>query len=395
MPGDYTVRLTADGNNYEQTLTVRMDPRVKTAFPELQQQHDLSLYTYRNRRLAIRAINDIGSLRSQIRNRSEVLKSPEFTQMHPKTDTSAILKLLRAADQQLATFESAPRGSKMPNYNTLNGIFNGLFGNLQDCDMAPTSQTVVAVTASNTAFEQLENSYRDFRNVDLVALNKMLGKAGVSEILLSDQPEFMRHPLSTAGKDWKPLFDKKLSNGSFPTGVWYFENGDLTASKDECIWTKQQFHDFQLDLEFKTADGTNSGVIIHCSNTENWIPNSVEIQIADDFSKEWSEAPATWQCGAVFGHLPARQHRVKRPGEWNHLTITSRDRYIWVVLNDELVNVMDMSRWTSATQNPDGTSIPPWLSKPFAQLPLTGHIGLQGKHAGKPVYFRNMKVKER
>jgi hypothetical protein len=29
----------------------------------------------------------------------------------------------------------------------------------------------------------------------------------------------------------------------------------------------------------------------------------------------------------------------------------------------------------------------------MAELPTRGHIGLQGKHAGAPIYFRNMKVK--
>ena len=32
-------------------------------------------------------------------------------------------------------------------------------------------------------------------------------------------------------------------------------------------WTKQDYADFDLDLEFKTADGTNSGVIFHASET--------------------------------------------------------------------------------------------------------------------------------
>lgn len=43
MPGDYTIRLTAGGKTTSRTLTVRMDPRVKTPLPALQQQHDLSV----------------------------------------------------------------------------------------------------------------------------------------------------------------------------------------------------------------------------------------------------------------------------------------------------------------------------------------------------------------
>jgi hypothetical protein len=53
-----------------------------------------------------------------------------------------------------------------------------------------------------------------------------------------------------------------------------------------------------------------------------------------------------------------------------------------------------MSVYTSAKINPDGSEIPAWLSNPLAALPLHGQIGFQGKHAGAPIYFRNIKIKE-
>ena len=199
---------------------------------------------------------------------------------------------------------------------------------------------------------------------------------------------------NTRAEGWKDLFNTDLSNAIFPAGVWTTQAGVLTASKDEAIWTEKQYDDFILDLEFKNAEGTNSGVIVHATDIKEWIPHSVEIQIADDYSKEWSKAPPDWQCAAVFGHQPATKHIVKKPGEWNHYTITCIKRKIWIVLNGELVNSCDMSLYTSAKTNIDGTAVPDWLSNPMSGLPLHGHIGLQGKHAGAPIYFRNMRVKE-
>jgi hypothetical protein len=55
---------------------------------------------------------------------------------------------------------------------------------------------------------------------------------------------------------------------------------------------------------------------------------------------------------------------------------------------------MDMSQWTSAKKNPDGSKIPSWLSRPVAELAPKGYIGLQGKHAGAPIFFRNIRIKE-
>lgn len=199
------------------------------------------------------------------------------------------------------------------------------------------------------------------------------------------------HPNSAK---WESLFKDDLSNATFQKGVWTVENGVFTASEDQPLWSAKEYNNCIIDLEFKTAEGTNSGVIVYCTNQENWIPNSVEIQIADDYAKEWAESPKSWQCGAIFGHLPATKSMVKKPGEWNRFTITCKGKMITVALNGEVVTNMNMDLWTNAKTNPDGTEIPAWLSTPFNQLPTHGFIGFQGKHAGAPIYFRNIKIKE-
>ncbi|CAN5837194.1 DUF1080 domain-containing protein [soil metagenome] len=211
--------------------------------------------------------------------------------------------------------------------------------------------------------------------------------------ILFAQNDPSKHP-NTSESGWADVFNKDLSNALFPKGIWTVTDGVFTASADESIWSEKVYNDFILDLEFKTADGTNSGVIVHATDMEEWIPHSVEIQIADDYSEQWSKASPYWQCAAVFGHQPASKRTVKPAGEWNHYTITCIGPKIWIVLNGELVNEFDMSLYTSAKKNPDGSEIPSWLSNPLAELPLEGHIGFQGKHAGAPIYFRNIKIKE-
>ncbi len=195
--------------------------------------------------------------------------------------------------------------------------------------------------------------------------------------------------------DWEDLFASDLSNTITQEGVWSFKDGVLSPTKDVFLWTRKEYDNFILDLEFKTAPGTNSGVVVHCSDMDNWISGLVEIQIADDYAEKWANSPKSWQCGAIFGHLPAKKSNVKRPGEWNRYTITCKDTMVYVMLNGELVTEMDTSKWTSGTKNPDGTHIPEFLgTKPLAEMPTKGRIGLQGKHAGAPIFFRNIKIKE-
>ncbi len=200
---------------------------------------------------------------------------------------------------------------------------------------------------------------------------------------------------SQSDSDWKPLFGEKFSSAKYEEGSWKAEGDVLTAYEDKVIWATGEFENFVLEMEFKNEDGTNSGVIVYCTDEENWIPNSVEIQIADDYCEKWGDARKDFQCGAVFGHLPANKQKVvNKPGEWNKFQITCKAQQIEVMLNGEKVTSMDMTKWTSGKVNPDGSEIPSWLPKPFAELPTKGSIGFQGKHGDSKISFRNIRIKQ-
>ena len=176
---------------------------------------------------------------------------------------------------------------------------------------------------------------------------------------------------------WKPLFGKNLENANYNPEVWSETDGVLGAVKDESIWTKDEYETF-----------------VYCTDTKDWIPNSVEIQIADDHCEKWGNGKPYEKCGAIYGHLGAVQDKVvKKPGEWNHMRIKCAGQHIMVILNGKKVTEMDMSKWTSGTKNPDGSDIPSWLPKPFAELPTKGFIGLQGKHGDSLIWFRNIKIR--
>ena len=135
---------------------------------------------------------------------------------------------------------------------------------------------------------------------------------GCAGLLRAEDIPPKSHPDSSS---WAPLFAPDLSDAQYNKGVWTVSDGVLTASKDQVIWTKKSYKNYIIDLEFKNGPGANSGVILHCSNPGRWIPNSVEVQIADDFADKWAKADPSWRCGAIFGHLPASKQMVKKPGE--------------------------------------------------------------------------------
>ncbi|HNE28848.1 MAG TPA: DUF1080 domain-containing protein, partial [Saprospiraceae bacterium] len=370
MPGQYVVELNVDGQIFWQNLEVRMDPRITTSREDLQQQFDISAlaggYVYS----AMRYELGFEGAKSLI---DEAKTQASGTTLDTLRQTENALNTLNARAQRL-------------HQQALS-----VFAAAQETDMPPTSQMSRDLDALKKSFSALLIDFAQFEKNYSSYLSSLPRSEDSDEYRFASR---YRHPEPEAA-GFVNLFDAGLSNAIYPKGKWQINAaGELTASEDQCIFSRKTYRNFVLDLEFKTAEGTNSGVIVHCSDPANWIPNSVEIQIADDYSEEWSKADPSWQCGAIFGHLPASQQTVKQPGEWNRLTITCIDRQIWVLMNGEQVNHMDMNRWLSGSQNPDGSPIPSWLPKPFATLPLEGHIGLQGKHAGAPVWFRNVRIRE-
>ncbi len=199
------------------------------------------------------------------------------------------------------------------------------------------------------------------------------------------------HPDS---KNWPDLFAPDLSNAIFPTGVWAWIDGRLSPKdKDEVIWSKQEYENFVLDLEFNLEPAANSGVLVYCSDLTNWIPNTIEIQLLDDAAPKWTNIPPNWKCGGIFGHSVPLKSAVKKPGEWNRMTIQCRGPQIWVLLNGQLVTDVNMKDWKSGKKAPDGSDIVDFEPRPLAEMDTKGRIGLQGAHGGIPTHFRNLKIK--
>ncbi|MXW65187.1 MAG: DUF1080 domain-containing protein [Bacteroidetes bacterium SB0662_bin_6] len=220
------------------------------------------------------------------------------------------------------------------------------------------------------------------------------GDADYDAAAESETPEMADPHPDTSEPGWMPLFNEDLSNAIDPGGVWAWEEGVLTSSVDQGLFTQATYNDFVLDLEVMFDPGANSGIILHATETDTsaWIPYSIEVQIADDYAMKDS-ARHHQESGAFYGHVPPSEQRIKPAGEWNRYTVTARGDSLWTALNGMEVSEIDMSEYHSAETNPDGTSIPPWLSNPLAELATEGHIGIQGKHGETGVWFRNLMIK--
>ena len=199
--------------------------------------------------------------------------------------------------------------------------------------------------------------------------------------------EFFNKEAGTLKKGgWSNLLLPDLSNGVFQANSWKMEEGILSATGGDDIWTKGKYGNFVLDLEFKLDKNTNSGVFVRTGSIKEWLHSAIEVQILDSYGKA---EPNREDCGAIFECLAPSRNAVRQPGEWNHYTITCKDNKIYVVLNGEQVIDMDLNKWTQAHKNPDGT--PNKFNNAYKNMPRVGHIGLQ--YHGHPIWFRNLKIR--
>ena len=195
------------------------------------------------------------------------------------------------------------------------------------------------------------------------------------------------HPTSMKAENgWQNLLADDLSNCEFITGGWELKDGLLTPFGKGDIWTKDEYGNYILDLEFKLAEDTNSGVFLRAGDivTENWMHQTIEVQI-----HETADGKLHGECGAIYNCLSPSKTVVKKPGEWNRYTITCKDNKIYIVLNGEQIIDIDLDQWTEAHKNLDGTRNK--FNTALKDMPRIGHIGLQ--YHGHPIWFRNIKIK--
>lgn len=183
---------------------------------------------------------------------------------------------------------------------------------------------------------------------------------------------------------WKALFKPDLSNATFNAGSWAVEDGQMVRTGEGDIWTAEKYGDYLLDLEFKLAEKSNSGVFLRAAE-HTWLP-WVEVQVGDTYGQPISKHIA----GGIYDIIEPTVNAVKKPGQWNRMTILAEGSQIAAILNNQPVFDINLNDWTEAHKNPDGTQNK--FDIAYKDLPREGWIGFQDH--GFIIWYRNIKIKE-
>jgi photosystem II stability/assembly factor-like uncharacterized protein len=185
LPGTYRIKLTVSGQAITQTLTLRMDPRIKTSLSGLTQQFDLS--TQINKALSddYTALGEVASLRRQLHD------------SHPKA-TGATASAVNELDKQAEALES---GSGAKSLAGLNGELTELLNVIDGSDNAPTTQAIKAVADAHSELEELLNRWNTLKAKQVVDVNLKLHQANLPQI--SIRPEIPDESLDS-GEEEEP-----------------------------------------------------------------------------------------------------------------------------------------------------------------------------------------------
>jgi hypothetical protein len=193
-----------------------------------------------------------------------------------------------------------------------------------------------------------------------------------------------------------PLFNGKdltgwdliASDARSAAGRWTVENGSLVCHGEGGGWlsTPEEFADFELSLEYRLADGANSGVYIRAPRQGRISSAGIEIQIIDEHSprhtdpkhKDYYELKPTQRTGSIYGVVPPSKTVTRPAGEWNQMTIRCDGRRVRITINGETVVDANLD------DHLDQVSEHPGLQR------AKGYIGLSSHN--DRVEFRNIRV---
>jgi hypothetical protein len=148
------------------------------------------------------------------------------------------------------------------------------------------------------------------------------------------------------------------------------------------IFTREEFGDFSVRLEYRLPRGGNNGLAIRYPGKGQ--PSQVamcEVQILDDTAPIYSKLDPRQYNGSVYGMIPARRGHLRPVGEWNFLEVTVKGHLIEVELNGSIIVKGDVS---TVKELMGGKPHP-------GRLRLRGHFGFCGH--SDPVAFREIEAR--
>ncbi|WP_270087819.1 3-keto-disaccharide hydrolase [Sphingobacterium sp. SYP-B4668] len=171
---------------------------------------------------------------------------------------------------------------------------------------------------------------------------------------------------------------------------WTVQNGILsTPGNKGDIVTNKEYHNFELELEWKIEKQGNSGIFIYVvehPDNKYIYQTGPEFQIIDNLNYPF-QLTEQQKTGALSDVISPKNAIPKPVGQWNKVRIVAHDNKVQHWLNNKLILNYTIGSDELATH----ISASKFANLPYAKT-NKGRIGLQDH--GDPVYYRNIRIRE-
>jgi 3-keto-disaccharide hydrolase len=195
---------------------------------------------------------------------------------------------------------------------------------------------------------------------------------------------------------WRSLFDGKSLDAwrtyksDAPPKKWEIKDGMLTKEGNASdLISKDQFGDFELELEWNIGEEGNSGIFYRGTEEYNAIYwSAVECQLLDNVKSDDNKKP-NHLAGSAYDLFAAPAEATKPAGQWNLLRIVAKGNHIEHWMNGTKVVSYDIGspEWEAALKASKFTPYPN-----FAKA-AKGYLGIQGNHPGS-LKLRNIRIRD-
>lgn len=201
---------------------------------------------------------------------------------------------------------------------------------------------------------------------------------------------------ATPPAKWRTLFDGQMLDSfrgwhadGMPAG-WHVQGGTLVKDGNvEDLVSREQFRNFELELEWKIGKEGNSGIFYRGTHEYDEIYWSApEYQLLDDANAPDGRNRLT-AAGSAYGLYPCPAGVAKPYGEWNKTRIVVRGDHVEHWLNGQKVVDYRLGSpdWKARVAASKFSKYPDY------GLAKTGLIGIQGDHPGS-LALRHIRIRE-
>ena len=188
-----------------------------------------------------------------------------------------------------------------------------------------------------------------------------------------------------AAQGFQSLFNgKDLTGWTGAVDDYEIRDGAIVCreKKGGELFTKDEFDDFVVRVEFKLPPGGNNGLAIRYPGTgQPYLTAMCELQVLDDTAEVYAKLDPRQYHGSAYGMVPAYRGYLRPVGQWNYEEVTVVGPKVKVELNGSVILDADLSQ---VTEFKDNTPHP-------GKDRTRGYFGFAGHN--DPVMFRSVAIR--